>query len=191
MRDGRRSSSDPAREASPQPPKSATDGFLETESGDLLSERGVTTVLVVGAATDLCVDATVGAAVSRSLNADLVSDRQAPAEKGDPDAHLMPENHRPSQPGPQPGHLSGRSSAPDEGCRHTHGFEGCRRTHGFGVVRARCSRSRLSLRHGIAEGDHLGDHALACEQSGALRSPAKPRVLLRQAFRQPGRRPTT
>ncbi|MGB0091860.1 MAG: isochorismatase family protein, partial [Solirubrobacteraceae bacterium] len=77
--------------ASPQPRKSATDSFFETELGDLLSERGITTVVVVGAATDFCVDATVGAVVSRGLNVDLVSDGHALAEKGDPDGHLTPE----------------------------------------------------------------------------------------------------
>ena len=71
--------------------KEATDSFFETELGDLLSERGITTVVVVGAATDFCVDATVRAAVSRGLNVDLVSDGHAPAAKGDPDAHITPE----------------------------------------------------------------------------------------------------
>ena len=71
--------------------KSATDSFYETELGDLLSERGITTVVVVGAATDFCVDATVRAAVSCGLNVDLVSDGHAPAAKGDPNANLTPE----------------------------------------------------------------------------------------------------
>lgn len=71
--------------------KSATDSFFNTELGDLLSERGIATVIVTGGATDYCVDATVRAAVSRGLNVDLVSDGHAPAAQGDPDAHLTPE----------------------------------------------------------------------------------------------------
>ena len=71
--------------------KSATDSFFGTELGDLLSERDITTVVVVGAATDFCVDATVRAAVSRGFNVDLVSDGHAPAAQGDPDANLTPE----------------------------------------------------------------------------------------------------
>jgi nicotinamidase-related amidase len=67
------------------------DSFFETELGDLLSEHGITAVVVVGAATDFCVDATVRAAVSRRFNVDLVSDGHAPAADGDPDAHLTPE----------------------------------------------------------------------------------------------------
>jgi nicotinamidase-related amidase len=75
--------------------KSATDSFYETELGDLLSERGITTVVVVGAATDFCVDATVRAAVSCGLNVDLVSDGHAPAAKGDPNANLSPTKSSP------------------------------------------------------------------------------------------------
>ncbi len=71
--------------------KSATDSFFGTELGDVLSERHITTLVVVGAATDFCVDATVRAAVSREFNVDLVSDGHAPAAKGDPDAQLTPE----------------------------------------------------------------------------------------------------
>jgi nicotinamidase-related amidase len=71
--------------------KSATDSFFGTELGDVLSARGITTVIVVGAATDFCVDATVRAAVSRGLNVDLVSDGHTTASNGDPDAELNPE----------------------------------------------------------------------------------------------------
>jgi nicotinamidase-related amidase len=71
--------------------KSATDSFYETELGDLLSERGITTVVVVGAATEFCVDATVRAAASHGFDVDLVRDGHAPTTKGDPDARLTPE----------------------------------------------------------------------------------------------------
>lgn len=71
--------------------KGATDSFFGTQLGALLAERGITTVIVVGAATDFCVDATVRAAVSHGLNVDLVSDGHTVGTDGDTHAEITPE----------------------------------------------------------------------------------------------------
>jgi len=71
--------------------KSAIDSFYATDLADLLVERAIGTVIITGAATDYCVDATARAALSHRLNVDLVSDGHAPAAKGDPEAGLTPE----------------------------------------------------------------------------------------------------
>lgn len=71
--------------------KSATDSFFRTELNDVLTVRGIDTVLVSGVTTDYCVDATVRAALSRGLNVDLVSDGHAPAADGDAETGLSPE----------------------------------------------------------------------------------------------------
>lgn len=71
--------------------KTATDSFFDTELDDVLNRHCVTTVVITGAATDYCVDATVRAALSRGLDVDLVSDGHAPNARGDPDAQLSAE----------------------------------------------------------------------------------------------------
>lgn len=71
--------------------KTATDSFFDTELASALTARAITTVIICGAATDYCVDATVRAAVSCGLGVDLVSDGHSPAISGDPDAQLTPE----------------------------------------------------------------------------------------------------
>lgn len=71
--------------------KTATDSFYETGLATLLAQAAINTIVIAGAATDYCVDATTRSAVSHNFNVDLVSDGHAPAAHGDPDAGLSPE----------------------------------------------------------------------------------------------------
>ena len=57
--------------------KSATDSFFRTNLAKLLTERGVDTLVVTGAATDYCVDATARSALSQGFDVILVEDRPA------------------------------------------------------------------------------------------------------------------
>ncbi len=72
-------------------PKTATDSFFETNLADLLTERAISTLVIVGAASDYCVDATARSALSVGFDVDLLSDGHAPASNGDPDAGLTAE----------------------------------------------------------------------------------------------------
>ena len=59
--------------------KSATDSFFRTNLAELLAERDVDTVVITGAATDYCVDATARSALSHGFDVILVGDGHAPA----------------------------------------------------------------------------------------------------------------
>lgn len=72
-------------------PKAATDSFFETNLAYLLAERRIRTLVIVGAASDYCVDATARSALSHGFDVELVSDGHAPASDGDPNAGLTPE----------------------------------------------------------------------------------------------------
>lgn len=71
--------------------KTATDSFYQTDLAALLNQHAITTIVIAGAATDYCVDATTRSAISHNFNVDLVSDAHAPAVQGDPDAGLSAE----------------------------------------------------------------------------------------------------
>ncbi|MDA2812138.1 isochorismatase family protein [Nocardiopsis sp. RSe5-2] len=72
-------------------PKRATDSFWETGLDEALRSLGADTVVVTGAATDYCVDATVRSAATHGYDVDLVEDGHAPMAAGDPGAGLSPE----------------------------------------------------------------------------------------------------
>lgn len=72
-------------------PKSATDAFYATVLADVIAGREVDTLVLTGAATDYCVDATARSALSHNLDVILVSDGHSPAAEGDPVAGLTPE----------------------------------------------------------------------------------------------------
>jgi nicotinamidase-related amidase len=71
--------------------KTATDSFFRTGLLVTLTEHRVDTLIVTGAATDYCVDATVRSALSHGFDVDLVSDGHAPAADGDARGGLTPE----------------------------------------------------------------------------------------------------
>ena len=72
-------------------PKRATDAFWETGLDAVLRSLNADTVVVTGAATDYCVDATVRSAATHGFDVELVEDGHAPMAAGDPDAGLSPE----------------------------------------------------------------------------------------------------
>ncbi|GAA1094174.1 isochorismatase family protein [Nocardiopsis composta] len=72
-------------------PKRATDSFYRTGLAEVLHDLGTDTLVVTGAATDYCVDATVRSAASHGFDVDLVADGHAPMSVGDPEAGLTPE----------------------------------------------------------------------------------------------------
>ncbi|WP_193374770.1 isochorismatase family protein [Nocardiopsis baichengensis] len=72
-------------------PKRATDSFWETGLADALRSLGADTLVVTGAATDYCIDATVRSAASHGFDVDLVADGHAPMAAGDPDSGLTAE----------------------------------------------------------------------------------------------------
>lgn len=63
-----RKASDPVVE------KTACDAFLETNLADVLAERGVDELVIVGCATDFCVDTTVRSAAARDYRVIAPSD---------------------------------------------------------------------------------------------------------------------
>jgi nicotinamidase-related amidase len=69
--------------------KTATDSFFRTDLAALLTDHGVDTVIVTGAATDYCVDATARSALSHGFHVDLVSDGHATTAESD--TGLTPE----------------------------------------------------------------------------------------------------
>ncbi|MDA2808844.1 isochorismatase family protein [Nocardiopsis suaedae] len=71
-------------------PKRATDAFWETDLDGVLRSLETATVVVTGAATDYCVDATVRSAASHGFDVELVEDGHAPMANGDPAAGLSP-----------------------------------------------------------------------------------------------------
>ena len=54
--------------------KTACDGFYRTDLDDYLRGKGIKTVVIVGYATDFCVDTTVRSAASRDFRVIVVSD---------------------------------------------------------------------------------------------------------------------
>ncbi len=69
--------------------KSATDSFFRTDVAELLARRNVDTVVITGAATDYCVDATARSALSHGFDVVLVGDAHAPGVESD--TGLTPE----------------------------------------------------------------------------------------------------
>jgi nicotinamidase-related amidase len=69
--------------------KSATDSFFRTNLAEILAARDVDTVVITGAATDYCVDATARSALSHAFDVILLGDGHAPGAEGDAD--LSPE----------------------------------------------------------------------------------------------------
>jgi nicotinamidase-related amidase len=61
--------------------KTACDSFLETRLEELLRERGVEDVMIVGCATDFCVDTTVRSAASHGFRVTAVSDGHTTADR--------------------------------------------------------------------------------------------------------------
>lgn len=69
--------------------KSATDSFFRTNLAELLAAGEVDTVVISGAATDYCVDATARSALSYGFDVTLLGDGHAPVTEGD--TGLSPE----------------------------------------------------------------------------------------------------
>lgn len=69
--------------------KSATDSFFETNLAELLTELDIDTVVITGAATEYCVDATARSALSHGFDVVLVGDGHTTAASGD--SGLAPE----------------------------------------------------------------------------------------------------
>ncbi len=63
--------------------KSATDSFFRTDLAEVLAARHVDTVVITGAATDYCIDATARSALSLGFNVVLVEDAHAPVIDSD------------------------------------------------------------------------------------------------------------
>jgi nicotinamidase-related amidase len=61
--------------------KTACDSFLETRLEELLRGRGVDEVVIVGCATDFCVDTTVRSAASHGFTVTAVSDGHTTADR--------------------------------------------------------------------------------------------------------------
>ena len=66
--------------------KSACDAFLETRLKDLLDGKGITEVVIVGCATDFCVDTTVRAAGAHGYRVTVASDAHTTRDRPHLDA---------------------------------------------------------------------------------------------------------
>lgn len=73
--------------------KQACDSFYETDLADLLDKHGVQQLIVVGCATDFCVDTTVRAAASRNYEVVVAADAHTTKDRQHLDAEAIIEHH--------------------------------------------------------------------------------------------------
>ncbi len=73
--------------------KQACDSFYETNLSDLLEHHGVQELVIVGCATDFCVDTTVRAAASRDYEVVVASDAHTTKDRQHLDAAAIINHH--------------------------------------------------------------------------------------------------
>lgn len=73
--------------------KQACDAFYETDLSDLLEKHGVQQLIVVGCATDFCVDTTIRAAASRNYEVVVVADAHTTKDRQHLDAEAIINHH--------------------------------------------------------------------------------------------------
>lgn len=73
--------------------KQACDSFYETDLSDLLGKHGVQQLIVVGCATDFCVDTTIRAAASRNYEVVVAADAHTTKDRQHLDAETIIKHH--------------------------------------------------------------------------------------------------
>ena len=73
--------------------KQACDSFYETDLSDLLEMHGVQQIIVVGCATDFCVDTTIRAAASRNYEVVVAADAHTTKDRRHLDAVTIIQHH--------------------------------------------------------------------------------------------------
>ncbi len=73
--------------------KTACDGFLETGLDSLLKNRGITDLIIVGCATDFCVDTTVRSAAAHGYTVSVASDAHTTRDRPHLTASKIIEHH--------------------------------------------------------------------------------------------------
>jgi nicotinamidase-related amidase len=73
--------------------KQACDSFYETDLSDLLEKHGSQQIIVVGCATDFCVDTTIRAAASRNYEVVVVADAHTTKDRQHLDAVTIINHH--------------------------------------------------------------------------------------------------
>jgi nicotinamidase-related amidase len=73
--------------------KNACDAFLETGLDEMLRQRGVTEVIIVGCATDFCVDTTVRSAAAHGYQVIVASDGHTTRDRPHLSATKIIEHH--------------------------------------------------------------------------------------------------
>ena len=73
--------------------KQACDSFYETDLSDLLEKHGVQQIIVVGCATDFCVDTTIRAAASRNYEVVVAADAHTTKDRRHLDAETIIKHH--------------------------------------------------------------------------------------------------
>lgn len=73
--------------------KTACDAFLETGLDSLLKDRGVTELIIVGCATDFCVDTTVRSAAAHGYKVSVASDAHTTRDRPHLAASKIIEHH--------------------------------------------------------------------------------------------------
>ena len=73
--------------------KQACDSFYETDLSDLLEKHGSQQIIVVGCATDFCVDTTIRAAASRNYEVVVVADAHTTKDRQHLDAEAIINHH--------------------------------------------------------------------------------------------------
>ncbi len=73
--------------------KQACDSFYETGLADLLAKHGVLEIIIVGCATDFCVDTTIRAAASRDYYVVVVADGHTTKDRPHLDAQSIIGHH--------------------------------------------------------------------------------------------------
>lgn len=73
--------------------KSACDAFLETNLDEMLRQRGITELIIVGCATDFCVDTTVRSAAAHGYEVTVASDGHTTRDRPHLSAAKIIEHH--------------------------------------------------------------------------------------------------
>lgn len=73
--------------------KTACDAFLETGLDSLLKDRGITELIIVGCATDFCVDTTVRSAAAHGYKVSVASDAHTTRDRPHLTASKIIEHH--------------------------------------------------------------------------------------------------
>lgn len=74
--------------------KNACDAFLETNLDKMLRQRGVTELIIVGCATDFCVDTTVRSAAAHGYQVTVASDGHTTRDRPHLSAKKIIEHHQ-------------------------------------------------------------------------------------------------